>query len=79
MRVTNHNEKNLNKSENSSRLNEKYVNKIYIIAQDPIKILTWSTLHQGSPHSGTSPVMYLTKWSASAIGTLIVGWLSSSS
>ena len=73
MPVTNHNEKDLNKNENSSRLNEKYLNKIYIIAQDPIKILTWSTLHQGSPHSGTSHMMYLTKWLASAIGTFVVG------
>ena len=73
--VTNHNEKDLNKSGNSSRLNEKYLNKIYIISQDPIKILIWSTLHQGSPHSGTSLVMYFTKWSVSAstIGTLVVG------
>ena len=30
--VTNHNGKDLNKSGNSSRLNEKYLNKIYIIA-----------------------------------------------
>ena len=51
MLVTNHDEKDLNKSENNwSRLNGVHLNKIYIIAQDPIKILTWSTVHQGSPH-----------------------------
>ena len=38
--VTNYNEKDLNKSGNSSRLNEKHLNKIYIIAQNLIKILT---------------------------------------
>ena len=31
--VTNHNEKDLNKSENSSRLNGGHLNKIYIITQ----------------------------------------------
>ena len=79
--VTSHNKKDLNKSGNSSKLNGGHLNKIYIIAQDPIKILTWSTLHQGSPHLGTSLVMYLTKWSASAstIGMFVVGWSSSSS
>ena len=71
--MTSHNKKDLNKSGNSSKLNGGHLNKIYIKSQDSIKILTWSTLHQSSPHSSISPVMYLTKWSASAIGTLVVG------
>ena len=60
--VTNHNEKDLNKSGNNYAIvNGGHLNKIYIIAQDSIKIITWSTLHQGSPHSGISPMTYLTR------------------